>query len=192
MQADPNKTTAGTATSLNMLGYATNLPIPGFVSVGGFENQSTMQRRINTKLLLASNLINQKSQRGSGNFIVTNVMIASAIQDNSKYTFNPSSTQMEIDNGTLYPMGTCSGMSLYVDPTMDLSDNRVLVGRKGKDEEPGLKLMPYIMAETISTIAEQTMATKMAVKSRYALVEAGFHPQTMYYTFVVDNAHLLT
>ncbi|MCK9575784.1 MAG: hypothetical protein M0R51_07470, partial [Clostridia bacterium] len=53
------------------------------------------------------------------------------------------------------------------------------------DEEPGLKYMPYLMAETIQTIAEGTMTPKVAVKSRYALVEAGFHPETMYFTFFV-------
>ena len=42
--------------------------------------------------------------------------------------------------------------------------------------------MPYVMAHSVETIAEGTMAAKIAVKSRFALVEAGFHPQTMYYT----------
>jgi hypothetical protein len=31
------------------------------------------------------------------------------------------------------------------------------------------------------------MAPKIAVKSRYALVEAGFHPETQYYTFYIDT-----
>jgi hypothetical protein len=76
-------------------------------------------------------------------------------------------------------------MTVYVDPNMAWSDNRVLVGRKGADEEPGLKYMPYMLAETIQTVAEGTMSPKVAVKSRYALVEAGFHPETMYFTFFV-------
>jgi hypothetical protein len=69
---------------------------------------------------------------------------------------------------------------------MKYDDTRILVGRKGADEEPGLKFMPYLMAESIQTIAEGTMAPKLAVKSRYALVEAGFHPETQYLTFVVN------
>jgi hypothetical protein len=32
------------------------------------------------------------------------------------------------------------------------------------------------------------MAPKVAVKSRFALVEAGFHPETMYYEFGVNGA----
>jgi hypothetical protein len=91
------------------------------------------------------------------------------------------------NNGSLYPVGAVAGMTVYVDPNMSWSDTRVLVGRKGADEEPGLKFMPYLMAESIQTIAEGTMSPKIAVKSRYALVEAGFHPETMYFTFYVNT-----
>jgi hypothetical protein len=90
------------------------------------------------------------------------------------------------NNGALYPLGTLAGMTIYVDPNMKYEDTRILVGRKGADEEPGLKFMPYLMAESIQTIAEGTMAPKIAVKSRYALVEAGFHPQTQYFTFLIN------
>ena len=72
----------------------------------------------------------------------------------------------------------------HIKPEND--DTRILVGRKGADEEPGLKFMPYMMAESIQTISEGTMSPKIAVKSRYALVEAGFLPETMYLTFF-DN-----
>jgi len=76
-------------------------------------------------------------------------------------------------------------MTVYVDQNMNFNDTRVLVGRKGADDEPGLKFMPYMMAESIQTISEGTMSPKIAVKSRYALVEAGHHPQTMYLTLYV-------
>jgi hypothetical protein len=69
---------------------------------------------------------------------------------------------------------------------MAFNDTRVLVGRKGGDDEPGLKFMPYMMAESIQTISEGTMSPKIAVKSRYALVEAGHLPETMYFCFNVN------
>jgi hypothetical protein len=31
------------------------------------------------------------------------------------------------------------------------------------------------------------MSPKIAVKSRYALVEAGFHPESLYFTFYVQT-----
>jgi hypothetical protein len=84
--------------------------------------------------------------------------------------------------GSLYPIGAIAGVTVYVDPTMSWNDTRVAVGRKGDGNSPGLVFMPYLMAESVETIAEGTMAPKIAVKSRFALVDAGFHPETMYYT----------
>ena len=41
-------------------------------------------------------------------------------------------------------------------------------------------------AKSVETIAEGTMAPKIAVKSRFALVDAGFNPELMYYTMDFD------
>jgi len=164
--------------------------LPAFQNYGGatanFENQGTIQRRIQSKVLAAGNVIAQRGRRGPGNFIVTNLQIATALQDSAQFTFYPLANTVNQNNGALYPLGTIAGMTVYVDPNMDYSDTRILVGRKGADEEPGLKFMPYLMAESIQTIAEGTMSPKIAVKSRYALVEAGFHPETQYFTLLVN------
>ena len=166
------------------------VPLPALQNYGGstanFENQGTVQRRIQSKVLAAGNVIAQRGRRGPGNFVVTNLQIATALQDSAQFTFYPLANTINQNNGALYPLGTIAGMTVYVDPNMNYSDTRVLVGRKGADEEPGLKFCPYLMAESIQTIAEGTMAPKLAVKSRYALVEAGFHPQTQYFTFLVN------
>jgi len=157
-----------------------------FSAGAAFENQGTVQRRIQSKALAAGNVIAQRGRRGPGNFIVTNLQIATALQDSAQFTFYPLANTVNQSNGALYPLGTLAGMTIYVDPNMEYGDTRVLVGRKGADEEPGLKFMPYLMAESIQTIAEGTMSPKIAVKSRYALVEAGFHPETQYFTFLVN------
>ena len=152
---------------------------------GGFENQSTIQRRLYSRILAAANVISNRGRRGAANFIVVGPQLASAIQDISQFSFAPFANTVTQNGGNLAPVGTLSNMTVYVDQNMQWSDTRVLIGRKGGDEEPGLKFMPYMMAESIQTIAEQTMAPKIAVKSRYALVDAGQHPHTMYVTFKV-------
>jgi hypothetical protein len=178
----------------NVLSALPTLPIGGYQNYGGstasFENQGTAQRRIQSKCLAAGNVIAQRGRRGPGNFIVTNLQIATALQDSAQFTFYPLANTVNQNNGALYPLGTIAGMTIYVDPNMDYTDTRVLCGRKGADEEPGLKFMPYLMAESIQTIAEGTMSPKIAVKSRYALVEAGFHPETQYLTFLVNLKEL--
>jgi hypothetical protein len=160
--------------------------IPAGPASGGYENLSTLQRRLFSRILAAGNVVANRGRRGPANFIVTNAAVASALQDISQFTFAPFSNTLTQNNGTLYPVGSLAGMTVYVDQNMSYGDTRVLVGRKGGDDEPGIKFMPYMMAESIQTISEGTMSPKIAVKSRYALVEAGFLPETMYLTFFVN------
>ena len=151
-----------------------------------YENLSTLQRRLFSRILAAANVVANRGRRGPANFIITNANLATSMQDISQFTFAPFTNTLTQNNGTLYPVGSLAGMTVYVDQNMQYSDNRILVGRKGGDDEPGLKFMPYMMAESIQTISEGTMSPKIAVKSRYALVEAGFHPETMYFCFNVN------
>jgi hypothetical protein len=162
------------------------MAVPGQIATNNFENQSTLQRRLFSRILAAANVVANRGRRGPANFLITNANIASALQDISQFTFAPFSNTLTQNNGTLYPVGSLAGMTVYVDQNMNYNDTRICVGRKGGDDEPGLKFMPYMMAESIQTISEGTMSPKIAVKSRYALVEAGFLPETMYLTFYVN------
>ncbi len=163
-----------------------NMTLPAGPANGGYENLSTLQRRLFSRILASANVVANRGRRGPANFIVTNANLASAMQDISQFTFAPFSNTLTQNNGTLFPVGSLAGMTVYVDQNMRYNDTRILVGRKGGDDEPGLKFMPYMMAESIQTISEGTMSPKIAVKSRYQLVEAGFHPETMYFTFFVN------
>lgn len=168
-------------------GLSLNLDLNTLATVGTFENLQTFQRRIFGKILAAGNVVANRGRRGPANFVVTNSQVATAIQDISQFIAAPFANTATQNNGSLYPVGTLGGMTVYVDQNMKWTDCRVLVGRKGADDEPGMKFMPYMMAESIQTISEGTMSPKIAVKSRYALVEAGFHPETMYFTFTITT-----
>lgn len=172
---------------INKIGFQQAVIVKPYADYGDFENLHTLQRRIMSKVLAAGNIIAQRGRRGGANFIVTNLQIATALQDNAQFSFAPLTNTINQNNGSLYPIGTIAGMTIYVDPNMGYSDTRILIGRKGADEEPGLKFMPYLMAESIQTIAEGTMSPKIAVKSRYALVEAGHYPETQYYTLYLKT-----
>ena len=148
---------------------------------GGGETQGTLQRRILTKVLAASNLIATRGRRGPATFAVTGGKMASALQDVAGFVAYPLSNTVNQAGGSLFPIGAIAGVTVYVDPNRDFNDVKIAVGRKGDGNSPGLVFMPYLMAESVETIAEGTMAPKIAVKSRFDLVDAGFHPQTMYY-----------
>jgi len=157
----------------------------------GGETQGSVQRRILSKVLAASNMIAIRGRRGAATFAVTNGQLCTALQDIAGFVAYPLSNTVNQSGGSLYPVGNVAGVTIYNDPNMQWDDTRMAIGRKGDGNSPGLVFMPYLMAESVETIAEGTMAPKIAVKSRFALVDAGQHPQTMYYTMkVVANTAL--
>ena len=145
-----------------------------------------VNRRILTNILAAANIIANKGRRGAGNFAVVDWKTASALQGIAGFVPNPMANTFSQVAGAIYPLGSVAGINVYVDPNQ--ADNgEILVGRKGDGNGSGLVFMPYLMAESVQTIAEGTMAPKIAVKSRFALVEAGFHPELNYQKFSVSN-----
>lgn len=158
---------------------------PVVYGTGAFENADTMFKKIGVNMLAAGNVVMQRGRRGAANFVVTNWKVATALQSNAQYAFSPIANTFNQNNGDLYPAGTIAGLTVYVDPLMHTQDTRVLVGRKGAKDEPGVAFCPYIMAESVRLIAEHTAAPKVLIKSRYALVDVGFYPQTQYLTFYV-------
>ena len=157
---------------------------------GGFDNTSTLQRRLVTKVLELANLIYHRGRFGAGTFLVTNGRVASALADVAGYSIAQVPTDMGGVAGNLYPAGKVYGVQVYVDPNLAWGDPRIMIGRKGADEEPGVKFMPYIMAESLQTISEGTFSPKIGMKSRYAITEAGWHPETQYVNMTISGAAL--
>jgi len=174
---------AGTA---NGLGFT----IPGAGALTGGETIADQHRAILTSILAAANLIAQNGRRGAGNFAVVGGKMASALQSVAGFVAYPMANTVNQVAGSIYPLGSVAGINIYTDPSVDFDSGEVLVGRKGDGNGPGLVFMPYLMAESVQAIVEGTMAPKVAVKSRYALVQAGFHPQTQYEKFTVGGFRL--
>ena len=164
----------------------------------GGNTYGDVNRRVLTHVLAAANLIANRGRRGAGNFAVVDAKVASALQGVAGFVPNPFSNTISQVAGAIYPVGSVAGINIYTDPRLPFdgvtvgSDevHEILVGRKGDGNGAGLVFMPYLMAESVQTIAEGTMAPKVAVKSRFALVKAGFHPETQYQKFNVLNIAL--
>ena len=164
----------------------------------GGNTYGDVNRRILTHVLAAANLIANRGRRGAGNFAVVDAKVASALQGVAGFVANPMANTFNQVAGAIYPVGSVAGINVYTDPNMAFegvtaggkTTHEVLVGRKGDGNGAGLIFMPYLMAESVQMIAEGTMAPKVAVKSRYALVEAGFHPGTQYEKFYVEGLAL--
>jgi len=158
----------------------------------GGNTYGDVNRRILTNILAAANLIANRGRRGAGNFAVVGAKVASALQSVAGFVPNPMANTFNQVAGAIYPLGSVAGINIYTDPNLEWegATQQVLVGRKGDGNGAGLVFMPYLMAESVQMIAEGTMAPKVAVKSRYALVEAGFHPGTQYQKFTVTGLQL--
>jgi hypothetical protein len=167
----------------------TGLPTLALTYTDGGNTYGDVNRRILTNILAAANLIANRGRRGAGNFAVVGAKIASALQSIAGFVPNPMANTFNQVAGAIYPLGSVAGVNIYTDPNLEweATTQQVLVGRKGDGNGAGLVFMPYLMAESVQMIAEGTMAPKVAVKSRYALVEAGFHPGTQYQKFSVSG-----
>ena len=170
-----------------------SMPVPGYTKygTGAFENADTMFKKIYVNLLAAGNMIMQRGRRGPANFVVTNWKIATMLQSNAQYSISPIANTINQNNGSLYPAGNVAGMTLYVDPMMHTQDTRILVGRKGDKDEPGVAFCPYILAESWKMISEHTAAPKVVIKSRYNLVDLGWYPQLNYVTFYIKGGETI-
>jgi len=165
-----------------------DITLPLASALVGGDTVASAHRQILTQVLAAANLIANRGRRGAGNFAVVGAQVATVLQSVSGFVANPMSNTISQSAGAIYPLGSVAGINIYTDPTLDWADMNISVGRKGDGNGPGLVFMPYLMAESVQTIAEGTMAPKIAVKSRFALVEAGFHAETQYVTFKLDTA----
>ena len=160
------------------------------ITTNSGETTADSHRKILTKILALANKIAQNGRRGAGNFAVVGGEVASAIQSIAGFVAYPIANTVNQVAGSIYPLGSVAGINIYTDPSIDFDSKEVLVGRKGDGNGPGLVFMPYLMAESVQAIVEGTMAPKVAVKSRYALVEAGFHPGTQYEKFTLTGFSL--
>lgn len=166
------------------------IAIPNAIQNTAAENVTTHQRRIMSRVLAASNLIANVSRYGRGNWVVTNTQVLTALQDCAGFVIAPMQNTLTQDGAnSIYFAGSVAGLNIYVDPFMTWDDTRVLVGRKSDGNTPGVVFMPYILADTVQTVVEGTMAPKLLVNSRFAIVDAGFHPAHNYYCFMVDSAN---
>jgi len=159
-------------------------------TVFGGQTPGSQHRRILTQILAAANYIANKGRRGAGNFCVVSARVASVIQSVSGFVPNPIANTVKQVAGGIYPLGSVAGVNIYTDPSVAWgtgSTEDILVGRKGDGNGAGVVFMPYLMAESVQVIAEGTMAPKVAIKSRFALVDAGFHPETSYANFHITG-----
>lgn len=185
-------TSAGTAfaftgndgvTAQSIAGAPGAIPASGAVS----ENLSSLQRRVITRMTFGTAVVKTRCRVSRGDHSVHNAKFSSAIKDVRGYSAATFPSDIN-DNGVAH-YGEFNGIQLYEDTLADLTDPRVSVFAKGKEDTTGLKMCSYLLSEKIETISEGTMANKQALKSRYTVAGVGSNPQLNYLTFCIEETN---
>ena len=138
-------------------------------------------RLIIAKILMLSNQVAVRCRRGPANFAVLNGRIGSILQDSSTFKFaNQTETLDSAPTVGAYLIGSIAGLNIFIDPKMKWDDLRIIVGRKGTEDSPGLNFYYAPNGTRVAVISEATMAPKGMIGYNSKIVEVGFHPEDNY------------
>jgi len=162
--------------------------IPNFRENNNADGQLDIVRMVKGRVGLASSLIGKLNRTTKADFVVCGTGLQSALVDSRNYTSSPHDQTLMSGSDVLTYFGQVEGMDMYVDPRMDLTDNRILVGRRGEEMDSGLKCFIYDLLSDVQTIEGQSMSKKALVSTSYLLLAAGHHPEINYLTFIAETA----
>lgn len=163
--------------------------IKNIMQSAAYENQTTHAERLYSRILLVSEYMAQQNRIGAPDWILLSGELAATVKKHSTYVTRPTANTLA-NKPELHYTGTIfETISVYKNPKTNFNDPRVLLGRRGDDTDSGCKFLAYDLASSRQTIAEQTMAEKIRVWSRFNLVEVGFYPELNYFTFVAVNEY---
>jgi hypothetical protein len=145
----------------------------------GGEHNASISRKLWAKVQQASYFVATDGRIGGIDYIITSGTVAGIIKGVERYTINPLDAKMAA-TGQLQPAGSVDGIKIYVDPYMGPQDLTIYMGRIGIKEEPGIKFLAYMLAESVEITSERTMAPRLYMYSRYAVTEFGFFPEKQY------------
>jgi len=152
----------------------------------GGEHNASISRKLWSKVQQASYYVANDGRIAGIDYVVTSGTVAGILKGVERYTINPLDAKLAGPN-QLQPAGTIDGIKLYVDPYMGPADLTIYLGRIGKKEEPGLKFLAYMLAESVEITSEKTMAPRLYMYSRFAICEFGFFPEKQYMAIKIED-----
>jgi hypothetical protein len=152
-----------------------------------YENQMTHGERLYARILLILEFVAQQNRIAPPDFVVLSGTLASCLKKQSTFSACPVTTSFSA-NPELHYAGTIfETVNVYKNPKIQFDDPRILFGRRGNDTDPGSKFLAYDLAASRQMVAEQNMAEKIRVWSRFQIADIGFYPELNYYCGVFIN-----
>lgn len=152
-----------------------------------YENQMTHAERLVSRILLVSEFVAQQNREVTPDFMVVGGTIAATLKKHQGFSVRPTASTLA-NRPELHYSGTLlETISVYKNPKIHFNDPRILLGCRGNDTDGGAKFLAYDLASSRQTLAEQTMAEKIRVWGRFAIVDIGFYPELRYFNFLAIN-----
>jgi hypothetical protein len=154
-----------------------------------YENQMTHGERLYSRILLTLEFVAQQNRIAPPDFIVVAGTIAATLKKQSTFSPCPVTTSFSA-NPELHYSGTIfETVNVYKNPKIRFDDPRILFGRRGTDNDPGSKFLAYDLAASRQIVAEQNMAEKIRVWSRFQIADIGFYPELNYMVILAINGY---
>ena len=184
----PTGLATGLATGGITDGTIYDMSVSAIASSLGGENTQSIARKLWGKITQASYFVSTDGRIGGIDYIVTSGTVAGVLKQVERYTHNPMDSKLAA-NGQIQPAGSIDGIKLYVDPYMSPADLTVFMGRVGTKEDPGLKVLAYMLAESVEVVSEKNMAPHLYMYSRYNITEFGHFPEKQYFALKVEDVN---
>lgn len=165
-----------------------DMSVSAIAAALGGEHNASINRKLWSKVIQASYFVANDGRIGGVDYVVCSGTVAGLFKSIERYTINPLDAKL-VGPNQLQPAGSIDGIKIYVDPYMGPADLTVYMGRIGKKEEPGIKFLAYMLAESVEITSEKTMAPRLYMYSRYAVTEFGYFPEKQYMAIKVEDVN---
>ena len=126
-------------------------------------------------IIIRSNLIATRSRRGPGDFVICSGFTGALIQDHPSFVYNEGDLRITSLSGQIRFIGTIAGrIGVFIDPNKRFEDNTIIVGRRTKENEPGVYIVENKDAKETQEIIDPVSFNKtIAFMEKLAFVEVG-------------------
>ena len=148
-----------------------NLKFPLYTNNDSIEGSKIL---INS-IIIRSNLIVTRSGRGPGDFVICSGFTGALIQDHPSFVYNEGDLRITSLSGQIRFIGTIAGrIGVFIDPNKRFEDNTIIVGRRTKENEPGVYIVENKDAKETQEIIDPVSFNKtIAFMEKLAFVGVG-------------------
>lgn len=160
-----------------------NLKFPVYTINDSIEGSKILVNSI----IIRSNLIASRSRRGAGDFVICNGFAGALIQDHPSFVYSEGDLRFNSLSSQNRFIGTIAGrIAVFVDPNKRFEDNTIIVGRRTKENEPGVYIVENKESRKTEEIVDPVSFNKtIALTERLSFVKVG-NPNKNFLKFEVS------